>query len=82
MMMKQESTVPRRLSGPFELKVSNCRLLCFKETGANDVTEHMENHSIEDLVRLIGVDLAQMRDGACLYYPTYCLVTNLEEVLI
>jgi len=32
------------------------RRVSFSGTGAKDVTEYMEKHSTEDLVRLIGVD--------------------------
>lgn len=45
------------------------RRVSFSGTGAKDVTEYMEKHSTEDLVRLIGVDWIRMPDGTTLEDP-------------
>lgn len=45
------------------------RRLSLSGTGVKDVTEYMEKHSIEDLVRLIGVDWIRMPDGSWLKDP-------------
>jgi hypothetical protein len=41
-------------------------VVSFNGKGAKDVTEYMENHRVEDLMRLIGIDIVQMPDGS---YP-------------
>lgn len=46
-----------------------CRRVSFAGTGAKDVTEYLEEHTIEDLVRLIGVDWIRMPDGRELENP-------------
>jgi 5S rRNA maturation endonuclease (ribonuclease M5) len=51
-------------------------------TGAKDVSEFMETHSIEDLVRLIGVDWIRMPDGQELEDPLaepYVLIPNVFD---
>jgi len=45
------------------------RRASFHGTGAKDVTEYMETHSTEDLVRLIGVDWVRVPDGGTLFAP-------------
>ena len=42
------------------------RRVSFAGTGAKDVTEYMETHSTEELVRLIGTDWIRMPDGRTL----------------
>jgi len=42
-------------------------VVSFKGTGAKDLTEYMEGHTIENLVRLIGKDKVRMPDGTWLY---------------
>jgi 5S rRNA maturation endonuclease (ribonuclease M5) len=43
-----------------------CRMTSFAGTGAKDVSAFMEGHSVEDLVRLIGVDWVRMPDDTSL----------------
>jgi len=42
------------------------QVVSFSGTGAKDITEYMASHSVEDLVRLIGVDKVHMPDGSSL----------------
>jgi len=46
------------------------RVVRFTGTGAKDVTDYMDNHSVEDLVRLIGVNWIRMPDGRQLDDPS------------
>jgi hypothetical protein len=57
------------------------RRVSFSDTGAKDVTEYMENHSTEDLARLIGVDWIRMPDGRELYDPLQVPVVLGPETL-
>jgi 5S rRNA maturation endonuclease (ribonuclease M5) len=45
------------------------RRCSFNGTGAKDVSEYLEHHTVEDLVRLIGIDWIRMPDGRELHDP-------------
>jgi 5S rRNA maturation endonuclease (ribonuclease M5) len=57
-------------------------IVSFNGTGAKDVTEYMANHTVEDLVRLIGVDRINMPDGSKLSDESEELDVSYEPITI
>ena len=57
------------------------RRVSFAGTGAKDVSDYMATHTVEDLIRLVGVDWLKMPDGRELFDPGIELSSLLYEQL-
>jgi len=60
-----------QVKASLEAEGIECRVVTFEDVGAKDVTEFLEEHSVKELVRRIGVDWVCMPDGTRLddYVP-------------
>jgi 5S rRNA maturation endonuclease (ribonuclease M5) len=59
------------------------RTVTFEDAGAKDVTDYLAEHTVEELVRCLGVDWIQMPDGKQLVddSPPFALISSAETQL-